>query len=56
MQRSRLISTIGLISTGAVLIVVLITKFLAGAWIAILAMATIFFIMKGIRRHYNAGQ
>ena len=54
MQRSRLINTIGLVSTGAVLIVVLITKFLAGAWIAILAMATIFFIMKGIRRHYNA--
>jgi amino acid transporter len=53
MQRSRLINTIGLASTAAVLVVVLLTKFLAGAWIAILAMAVLFFIMKGIRHHYN---
>jgi hypothetical protein len=32
---------------------VLITKFLAGAWIAILAMGTFFMIMKAIRRHYD---
>jgi amino acid transporter len=53
MQRSRLINTIGLASTAAVLVVVLLTKFLAGAWIAILAMVVIFFVMKGIRHHYN---
>src|SRR5699024_11185378 len=33
--------------------VVLITKFVRGAWIAILAMAVIFVIMQSIRRHYD---
>lgn len=53
MMRSRVINTVGFIATGAVLIVVLITKFLAGAWIAILAMTSLFVVMKGIRRHYD---
>jgi amino acid transporter len=53
MQRSRLINTIGLVSTAVVLVIVLVTKFLEGAWIAILAMAVIFFVMKAIRHHYN---
>ena len=53
MIRSRVINTIGFIATGAVLIVVLVTKFIAGAWIAILAMTILFVVMKGIRRHYD---
>ena len=53
MQRSRVINAIGCICTGAVLVIVLVTKFLAGAWIAILAMAIIFVIMKAIQRHYD---
>jgi hypothetical protein len=36
-----------------VLVIVVITKFLAGAWIAILAMAIFFMIMQGISRHYD---
>ncbi len=52
MIRSRTINTIGFIATGAVLIVVLVTKFLAGAWIAIVAMTSLFILMKGINRHY----
>ncbi|HEY0224907.1 MAG TPA: APC family permease, partial [Mycobacterium sp.] len=52
MMRSRLVNTVGLLSTGAVLLVVLVTKFLAGAWIAIVAMGALFIIMKMIRRHY----
>jgi amino acid transporter len=52
MQRSRLINTMGLSFTGVVLVIVLITKFLAGAWITILAMGTFFMIMQAIRRHY----
>ncbi len=52
MVRSRIVNTIGFIATGAVLIVVLITKFLAGAWIAILAMGSLFILMKAINRHY----
>ena len=37
MMRSRVINTVGLICTGTVLLIVVVTKFLAGAWIAILA-------------------
>ncbi|OYD69753.1 amino acid/polyamine/organocation transporter (APC superfamily) [Rhodococcus sp. OK302] len=54
MQRSRVINSIGLAMTGAVLIIVLITKFAAGAWIAIVAMIAIFCVMKMIRRHYDS--
>lgn len=54
MKRSRVINSIGLAMTGAVLIIVLITKFAAGAWIAIVAMIAIFGVMKMIRRHYDS--
>jgi amino acid transporter len=53
MRRSQTINTVGLVCTGAVLIVVLITKFAAGAWIAIAAMAAIFVLMTAIRKHYD---
>jgi hypothetical protein len=53
MMRSRVVNTVGLLSTGTVLFVVLITKFLAGAWIAIVAMSALFVIMKLIRKHYD---
>ncbi|HZQ31782.1 MAG TPA: APC family permease [Mycobacterium sp.] len=54
MMRSRVINSIGLVCTGTVLVVVVITKFRAGAWIAILAMSALFVIMKMIHRHYDA--
>ena len=54
MLRSRAINTFGLGMTAVVLVIVLITKFLAGAWIAILAMGTFFMIMQAIRRHYDS--
>ncbi len=54
MQRSRVINAVGLTCTGVVLIVVLLTKFLLGAYIAIIAMAVLFLLMKGIHRHYQA--
>src|SRR3954471_20833899 len=53
MQRSRVINTVGFICTGAVLLVVVVTKFVAGAWIAILAMGGLFLLMKAIRKHYD---
>ncbi|HEX6935166.1 MAG TPA: APC family permease, partial [Actinomycetes bacterium] len=53
MLRSRIINALGLSVTGLVLVVVLITKFLLGAWIAIAAMVVLFLLMKGIRRHYD---
>ncbi len=53
MMRSRAINAFGLGLTAVVLIIVIVTKFLSGAWIAILAMGTFFMIMKGIRGHYD---
>lgn len=53
MMRSRVINTIGLTCTGTVLVIVVLTKFVAGAWIAILAMTVLFVLMKLIRKHYN---
>jgi amino acid transporter len=53
MIRSRAINGFGLVMTGCVLVVVLLTKFTHGAWIAIIAMAVLFVIMLGIRRHYD---
>ncbi|BBZ75399.1 DNA-binding protein [Mycolicibacterium anyangense] len=53
MMRSRVINTIGFVATGAVLIVVLVTKFVAGAWIAIVAMSSLFILMKAIHKHYD---
>ncbi|OKH84625.1 DNA-binding protein [Mycobacterium sp. ST-F2] len=54
MQRARIVNTIGFICTGAVLLVVIVTKFLAGAWIAILAMSLLFILMKAIHKHYDS--
>jgi amino acid transporter len=53
MFRSRMINTFGLGMTAVVFVIILLTKFLAGAWIAILAMCCFFALMKGIRRHYD---
>lgn len=53
MRVSRAINTVGLAMTAVVFVVVLWTKFLAGAWIAVLAMVIFFLVMKGVRRHYD---
>ncbi len=53
MFRSRALNTFGLAMTAVVFIIVLLTKFLAGAWIAILAMGTFFMLMQSIHRHYS---
>ncbi|MUL44829.1 APC family permease [Mycobacterium sp. CBMA293] len=53
MYRARIVNTIGFLCTGTVLLVVIVTKFLAGAWIAILAMGTLFVLMKMIHKHYD---
>ncbi|KHL17280.1 UNVERIFIED_CONTAM: DNA-binding protein [Mumia flava] len=53
MLRSRVVNACGLAMTGSVLVVVLVTKFLAGAWIAITVMAVVYVLMRRIRRHYD---
>ncbi len=54
MYRSRIINAIGLTFTAVVLVVVVVTKFLEGAWITILAMIIFFLIMRGIHAHYES--
>ncbi len=53
MLRSRAINAFGLVMTATVLVIVLITKFTRGAYIALIAMAVLFVIMRGIRSHYD---
>ena len=48
-----MINAFGLSMTGTVFVVVMITKFLSGAWIAILAMVIFYAIMRAIRSHYD---
>lgn len=53
MRRAQAINAVGLVLTAAVLVVILVTKFLAGAWISIAAMAFFYVLMRAIRRHYD---
>jgi hypothetical protein len=53
MKRSRVINSVGFSMTGTVLIVVLLTKFMLGAWLAVLAMAVIYITMRAISNHYS---
>lgn len=53
MRRSQSINGFGAGMTGVVLVIVLITKFIYGAWIAIAGMAFFYILMQAIRRHYD---
>jgi hypothetical protein len=53
MVRSRAINMFGMTMTAVVLVIVLVTKFRLGAWIAIVAMAISYALMLAIRRHYD---
>jgi amino acid transporter len=53
MKRSRVINTVGAAVTGLVLIIILVSKFTEGAWIAIVAMIVLFMLMRGISKHYD---
>jgi amino acid transporter len=53
MKRSRVINTIGAFVTSLVLVIILVSKFTEGAWIAIVAMIVLFTVMRGIRHHYD---
>ena len=52
-RRARVINSVGAACTGLVLVVVLVTKFMNGAWIVVIAMPMVFFMMKAIKRHYE---
>ncbi|MFF7673568.1 APC family permease [Actinacidiphila glaucinigra] len=53
MNRARAINTFGAFFTGLVLVVVLLTKFTHGAWVAVLGMVVFYGVMTAIRRHYD---
>ncbi len=53
MLRSRVINAIGFGFTGVVLVIVLVTKFAAGAWITLVAIGIIFYTMTSIKKHYE---
>ncbi|MBD8042463.1 APC family permease [Arthrobacter sp. Sa2BUA2] len=54
MMRSRVINACGFGMTSVVLVIVVITKFEHGAWIALLAMAFLYAVMNSIRIHYQS--
>ncbi|MBK7820313.1 MAG: APC family permease [Tessaracoccus sp.] len=54
MQRSRVINLIGSSLTGVVLLVVLVSKFTHGAYLALVAMGVMFAMMLAISNHYAA--
>lgn len=53
MQRSRAINLFGFMMTAVVLVVVLLTKTLQGAWITIALMVLLFITMRAIHHHYE---
>ncbi|MEU5425280.1 APC family permease [Streptomyces olivoreticuli] len=53
MMRSRAINAFGAFLTGLVLVVVLLTKFTHGAWVALLGMVIFYATMTAIRKHYD---
>ncbi len=53
-RRARAVNATGLVLTAGVLVIVMATKFLSGAYIAVLGMAVVFVVMKLIRRHYDS--
>jgi hypothetical protein len=51
-RRSQAINLVGAIITAVVLVIVVYSKFLNGAWLAMTAMVVIFIVMRIIKSHY----
>ena len=54
MIKSRTINTVGACVTAVVLVIVVVSKFASGAWIAVAAMVVIWMTMRGIKQHYDS--
>jgi amino acid transporter len=52
-RRRQAINALGATATGAVFLIVLVTKFAGGAWIVVLTAPLLFVAMKGVKRHYG---
>ena len=53
LRRKQLVNGTGAFVTGLVFVIVLVTKFAAGAWIVVLAAPVIFAVMRAIATHYR---
>jgi len=51
-RRKQAVNLVGAVATGVVFVIVLVTKFAAGAWIVVLAAPVLFAAMKAVARHY----
>jgi len=52
-QRSLVVNGVGAATTGVVLVVVAVTKFTGGAWIVLIAIPSVAWLMTRIRGHYQ---
>lgn len=52
-RRSLVVNAIGALATGATLIVVIISKFVEGAWIVVLIIPALMLLLRSIRRDYD---
>ena len=52
MHLNRIINAVGCVLAAGVLIVVIVSKFVAGAWLAVVAMVGLYLVMGAIHRHY----
>lgn len=52
-RHSRIINGVGLVMTGLVLIVILVSKFIHGAYLALIAMVLVYALMRAIKHHYE---
>jgi hypothetical protein len=51
-RRAQLINGLGAAATGSVFLIVLVTKFLAGADLIVIAIPLLYLLMRGVNRHY----
>lgn len=51
-RRAQLINGLGAVATGVVFVIVLVTKFVEGAYLIVIAIPVLFALMRGINRHY----
>ncbi len=51
--RAQIFNVVGAIATGMVLVVIVVTKFLVGAWLVVILIPLLYMMFKAINRHYT---
>lgn len=52
LRRSQAINGLGALATGVVFVIVLVTKFLDGAYLIVIAIPVLYTLMRAVKRHY----